>query len=35
MGIIEAIDAVDIQTAGWLFIAGGGYLLYKMSNNKK
>jgi len=30
MGIIEAIDSIDIQVAGWLFMAGVGYILYKM-----
>jgi len=32
MGIIDAINAVDIQSVVWLFMAAGGYWLYKQKN---
>ena len=34
MGIIEAIDAIDIQTALWLFMLYGGYYLWNKKQGK-
>jgi len=34
MGPIDALNAIDIQTAGWIFMGVVGYWWYKTNKNK-
>lgn len=34
MGIIEAIDAIDIQSVAWIFMLAIGWYVYKKKDQK-